>query len=307
MSVLSRLLPGLYKVALLRYNKQTRETYPAMLEEILMTQALSAEEKARLKKQWTELAVKQAQEGQWEEAVSTNKNILNLFPQESDAWNRLGKAHTELGQYADARQAYSQTLKYNPLNGIAKKNLERLVSLQTVPIAAVPASLDRIDPRAFIEETGKTGVTELVNLAPTSVLARVSYGDRVNLQVNGHRLLVQNAAGEVIGQVDPRLANRLIGYIEGGNRYGAAILAVEPSRIRVILREEYQHPSMFGKVSFLSQGGGETLRAYTKVSMLRDDRDDDDELGNDDEYYDGGDDTDEMTEIDFEGGSESEE
>ena len=70
MFVLSRPLPGLYRVALLRYNKQTRETYPAMLEEILMTQALSAEEKARLKKQWTELAVKQAQEGQWEEAVN---------------------------------------------------------------------------------------------------------------------------------------------------------------------------------------------------------------------------------------------
>ncbi|HWS84088.1 MAG TPA: tetratricopeptide repeat protein [Ktedonobacteraceae bacterium] len=274
-----------------------------------MTQALSAEEKARLKKQWTELAVKQAQEGQWEEAVTTNKNILNIFPQESDALNRLGKAYTELGQYANARQAYSQTLKHNPLNSIAKKNLERLDSLQTVPVSATPASLDRIDPRAFIEETGKTGVTELINLAPTAVLARVSYGDRVNLQVNGHRLLVQNAAGEGIGQVEPRLANRLISYIEGGNRYGAAILAVavEQNRIRMIIREEYQHPSMFGKVSFLSRGGGETLRAYTKDSMLRYDREDEDELGSDDEYYDGGDDADEMTEIDFEGGSESEE
>jgi tetratricopeptide (TPR) repeat protein len=278
-----------------------------------MTQALSAEEKARLKKQWTDLAVRQAQEGLWEEAVTTNKNILNIFPQESDALNRLGKAYTELGQYAEARQAYSQTLKYNPFNSIAKKNLERLDSLQTVPVAATPASPDRIDPRAFIEETGKTAVTELINteyLAQPSVLARVSYGDRVNLQVNGHRLLVQNAAGEVIGQVDPRLANRLISYIEGGNRYGAAILAVEQKeqiRIRVIIREEYQHPSMFGKVSFLSQGGGETLRAYTKDSMLRYDREDEDELGSDDEYYDGGDESDEMTEIDFEGGSESEE
>jgi len=280
-----------------------------MLEEILMTQALSAEEKARLKKQWTELAVKQAQEGQWEEAVTTNKNILNIFPQESDALNRLGKAYTELGQYANARQAYSQTLKHNPLNSIAKKNLERLDSLQTVPVTGTPASLDRIDPRAFIEETGKTGVTELINLASAAVLARVSYGDRVNLQVNGHRLLVQNAAGEGIGQVEPRLANRLISYIEGGNRYGAAILAVavEQNRIRMIIREEYQHPSMFGKVSFLSQSGGETLRAYTKDSMLRYDREDEDELGSDDEYYDGGDDADEMTEIDFEGGSESEE
>jgi tetratricopeptide (TPR) repeat protein len=278
-----------------------------MQEENLMTQALSAEEKARLKKQWTELAIRQAQEGQWEEAVITNKNILNLFPQEPDALNRLGKAYTELSQYADARQAYSQTLKHNPLNSIAKKNLERLDSLQTVPVTATPASLDRIDPRAFIEETGKTGVTELITLAPASVLARVSYGDRVNLQVSGHRLLVQNAAGELIGQVDPRLANRLISYIEEGNRYGAAILAVEQNRIRVIIREEYQHPSMFGKVSFLSRGGGETPRAYTKVSMLRDDREDEDELGNDDEYYDGGDDADEMTEIDFESGSESEE
>ncbi len=272
-----------------------------------MTQALSAEEKARLKKQWTELAVKQAQEGQWEAAVSTNNNILNLFPQETDALNRLGKAYTELAQYAQARQAYSQTLKYNPLNSIAKKNLERLDSLQTVPVTAVPAGLDRIDPRAFLEETGKTGVTELINLALTPVLARVSYGDKVNLQVNRHRLLVQNAAGEVIGHVEPRLANRLIGYIEGGNRYGAAILAVEQQRVRVIIREEYQHPSMVGKVSFLSQGSGETLRAYTKDTMLRYDREDDDELGSDDEYYDGGDDTDEMTEIDFEGGSESEE
>jgi tetratricopeptide (TPR) repeat protein len=279
-----------------------------MMEEISMTQTLSVEEKARLKKQWIDLAIKQAQEGQWEEAANTNRNILNLFPQETDALNRLGKALTELGQYADACQAYKQTLKINPLNSIARKNLERLQALQTVSNPVVPTNPDRIDPRAFIEETGKTGVTELINLAPQAVLARVSYGDRVNLQVNGHRLLVQNSAGEVIGQVEPRLANRLIEYIAGGNRYGAAILAIEPRRIRVIIREEYQHPSMFGKVSFLSQGSGETLRAYTKDSMVRFDRDDDDDLGNDDDYYDGGsDEGEDMSEVDFEGGSDHDE
>ncbi|HEY6540318.1 MAG TPA: tetratricopeptide repeat protein, partial [Ktedonobacteraceae bacterium] len=85
-----------------------------------MTQTQSAEEKARLKKQWTDLAIQQAQAGLWEEAVATNKNILNLFPFEPDAYNRLGKAHSELGQFAEARQAYSQTLKYSPKNTIAK-------------------------------------------------------------------------------------------------------------------------------------------------------------------------------------------
>src|SRR6266480_6223786 len=157
MFVLNRLLPGLYKVALLRYNKQTRETYPAMLEEILMTQAQSAEEKARLKKQWTDLAVRQAQEGLWEEAVATNRNILNIFPYEPDAFNRLGKALSELGQYTEARQAYTQTLKYSPKNIIAKKNLDRLAQLEESAVQS-HGGADRIDPRLFIEETGKTGV-----------------------------------------------------------------------------------------------------------------------------------------------------
>ncbi len=41
--------------------------------------------------------------------------------------------------------------------------------------------------------------------------------------------------------------------------------------------------------------------------MLRYDREDEDELGNDDEYYDGGDESDDLTEIDYEGGNELEE
>ncbi len=271
-----------------------------------MTQTQSAEEKERLKKQWTDLAIQQALASQWEEAVNTNKNILNLFPHEPDAYNRLGKAFSELGQYAEARQAYSQTLKYNPNNTIAKKNLDRLSLLQEEPVL-IHTGAERIDPRLFIEETGKTGTTELINIAPASVLAKVGVGDKVQLHVNGHTLLVRNAAGEDIGQIEPRLANRLINFMEGGNRYAAAILAMENGQVRLIIREEYQHPGMFGKVSFPSQGGGDTIRAYIKDSMLRYDRDDEEDLGNEDEYYDGGDEPEEMTEIDFEGSIEAEE
>ena len=271
-----------------------------------MTQTQSAEEKARLKKQWTELAIQQALSSQWEEAVITNKNILNLFPAEPDAYNRLGKAYSELGQYAEARQCYSQTLKYSPDNTIAKKNLERLSQLQEEPVQ-IHAGSERIDPRLFIEETGKTGMTDLINISPSSVLAKVGVGDKVQLYVSGHTLLVRNAAGEDIGQIEPRLANRLINFMEGGNRYAAAILAMENGQVRLIIREEYQHPSMFGKVSFPSQGGGDTIRAYTKESLLRYDREDEEDLSNEDEYYDGGDETEEMSEIEFEGGIEPEE
>lgn len=274
-----------------------------------MTQTQSAEEKARQKKQWTEMAIQQAQAGQWAEAVVTNQNILNVFPFEPDAYNRLGKAYNELGQYAEARQAYSQTLKYSPNNTIAKKNLERLALLtdESAPPPQIHVgAADRIDPRLFIEEPGKTGTTDLDHVQP-GILAKVGVGDRVQLHVNGHTIMVRNSVGEDIGQINPILSNRLIKFMEGGNRYAAAILAIENGIVRLMIREEYQHPSMFGRVSFPSQGGGETIRAYTKDSLLRYDREEEEEAGNEDEYYDGGDDSDEMTEIDFEGGLESEE
>lgn len=271
-----------------------------------MTQAQSAEEKARLKKQWTDLAIKQAQSSQWDEAVLTNKNILQLFPTEAEAYNRLGKAYSELGQYTEARDAYSQTLVYSPKNTIARKNLDRLALLPESAMQVRPA-IGRIDPQLFIEEAGKTGVTELINLIPGSTLAQAAVGDRVQLHVIGHTILVRNGAGEDIGQIEPRLANRLIKFMEGGNRYAAAILAAENTQMRVIIHEEYQHPSMFGQVSFPSHGSGDTIRAYIKDSILRRDHEDEDELSGDDEYYDGGDEGDDMNEIDFDETGESEE
>jgi tetratricopeptide (TPR) repeat protein len=271
-----------------------------------MTQAQSAEEKARLKKQWTDLAIKQAQTSQWEEAVLTNKNILQLFPNEAEAFNRLGKAYSELGQYAEARDAYAQTLLYSPKNTIARKNLDRLALLQESNVQ-VHLGSGRIDPQLFIEETGKTGVTSLINPASVGVLARVAVGDTVQLHVLGHAILVRNSVGEDLGQIEPRLANRLINFMAGGNRYAAAVLATDQGQVRLIIREEYQHPSMFGKVSFPSQGGGETIRAYIKDSILRRDHEDEDEMGSDDEYYDGNDESDEMNEIDFDDSTEPEE
>ena len=264
-----------------------------------MTQALSAEEKARLKKQWTELAIRQALDSLWAEAIETNRSILNLFPNEPEAYNRLGKAYSELGQYEEARRAYGQTLKYSPNNTIAKRQLDRLAQLQEIP-SATHGSAESIDPRLFNEDPGKTGITELLNLAQASILAKVGVGDKAHLHVSGHTLLVRNGAGEDIGQVEPRLANRLIGFMEGGNRYSAGILTIESGLVRIIMREAYQHPSMFGKVSFPSQGSGDMIRAYIKDSMLRYDRDEDEDMLNDDEYFDGGDEPEELTEVDFE-------
>ena len=260
-----------------------------------MTQApYQPEERARMQRQLTDQAINLALQSKWEEAVEVNRQLQSLFPRDLSTLNRLGKALSELGQYPEARQAYSDALEIDPANNIARKNLERLNSMGD-GAAVRRTSHERIDPRLFIEETGKTGFTALVDLAPKSLLVRLTAGDQVYFERDGNVLWVLNAEQERIGRVEPRLATRLITFMEGGNQYAAGITELRAHEVRIIIRETFQHPSQFGKVSFPAQGGGETIRAYTKESLVRH-NDEEDEYNDDGEYVDEGDD-DEMEDL----------
>lgn len=85
-----------------------------------------AEEQGKLGQQLSQEAIELAQYGRWEEAVAVNKDIIERFPADVSAYNRLGKASLELGEYAQAEEAYAKALEIDPLNTIAVKNLQRL-------------------------------------------------------------------------------------------------------------------------------------------------------------------------------------
>jgi tetratricopeptide (TPR) repeat protein len=84
------------------------------------------EEQGKLGQQLSQEAIELAQYGRWEEAVAVNKDIIERFPADVSAYNRLGKASLELGEYSQAEEAYAKALEIDPLNTIAVKNLERL-------------------------------------------------------------------------------------------------------------------------------------------------------------------------------------
>ena len=75
----------------------------------MTTFTASAAERARQKRQLADQAVKLAMQNQWQEAVDVNRQIIDLSPEEGEAWNRLGKAFSELGRYGEARDAYNET------------------------------------------------------------------------------------------------------------------------------------------------------------------------------------------------------
>lgn len=231
------------------------------------------DDKARLRRQATRQAIDLAMQSRWQEAVAVNRSIVESFPTDMDAYNRLGRALTELGEFAEAREAYGRALELDPRNAIARKNLSRL-SLLRVKRQATKAEHRQIAPHLFIEERGKAGIVSLDNPAPREVLARMLAGDQVELRVKGARLVVEDRQGTYLGQVETPHAARLVKLIQGGNKYSAAIASLDGGGVKVAIKEVYQHPSQAGRLSF-SLKETEGFRPYIRSSLLRHEAEDD--------------------------------
>lgn len=220
------------------------------------------EEKTRLRRQSSRQAISLAMEGRWQEAVAANKAIIESFPSDVDAYNRLGRALMELGDYAQAREAYNKSAGLDPYNAIAQRNLTRLSRLGAEAAVGPESGVRKVEPLQFIEEVGRAGVVSLNHLAPPQILAKTVAGERVNLKADGSTLIVENELGEYIGQVEPRHRQRLAKLMEGGNRYSAAVVSATEGAVTVMVREVFQHPSQAGRLSFPPRGT-EGLRTYT--------------------------------------------
>ena len=212
---------------------------------------------SREKQEKSSRAVSLALEGRWDEAAAVNGEMLSRFPKDVETLNRLGKAYLELGRYAEAREAFRNALDISPYNIIASKNLERLAHLQDT--AAPPKVSQKVTPSLFIKESGKSSVIILHRPAPKHVLAKMSAGDRVNLCSQDPRLIVEDLQGDYLGEVQPKLATRLLRLLKGGNQYAGAIASIRQQDVAVALREEYTHPDLSGVCSFPSKGSGESL------------------------------------------------
>jgi tetratricopeptide (TPR) repeat protein len=226
------------------------------------------EEQARIIRQNSRRAIALAMEGRWREAVEANRAILGAYPVDVETLNRLGRAHMELEEYEEARAAYQKALELDPYNSIADKNLKKLVGLEAERDGAKQEADRPVEPRYFIEETGKAGVVRLLNLAPRQVIARVAAGDRVNLTASDGNIVVTDSAGAVLGWVEPRHGQRLARLMTGGNRYTGSVVSATDTNLLVMIRETYQDPSQLGQLSFPSRGV-DNLHPYVSEKLLR--------------------------------------
>lgn len=242
------------------------------------------EDRLRQKRTKSEQAISLAMKNRWDEAAQINREILDIFPNEVDAYNRLGKALTELGRYAEARDAYSQAVKLDPLNGIATKNLQRLGKLATEGSAA-PAPTP-VDPRLFIEESGKTTLTQVTDMRRNEATTKLSAGDQLQLARRGNQVVVCDKAGIDLGRIEPKLEQDLIRLLDLGNQYAVFVTAATDQIVHVIIRETHRSAAMGNRPSFRPTAAQE-VRAYTREGAqrfeLEEDEEEDEELGEEEE------------------------
>jgi hypothetical protein len=237
----------------------------------------------RQKRQLADQAIAQATAAQWADAAATNRKLLELGA-DAEAENRLAKALWELGELGAAREHYQTALALDPTNRIAERNIDRLKMLlvaageKTVPAAEGSKAAVGI----FVEETGKTGFAFLTDLADPRQLAQVNPGDAVELTPESGRLIA-HANGVRIGVVEPRVAARLLKLMADGNKYAAGVTSLGDKDVRIILREIFQDPANYGKVSFPTAAKSTDLRPYTKGTLVREEMELEEDLEDDEE------------------------
>src|SRR5919198_769202 len=214
------------------------------------------EDRVRTKRTKSEQAISLAMKNRWDEAAQVNREILELFPNEVDALNRLGKALTELGRYAEARDAYARAVK--------------------------------LDPRLFIEESGKTTVTQLTDVRRGDATAKVTAGDQLQLERRGNRIVVTDLTGHEIGRIEPKLEQDLIRLLDLANQYSVFATAANEQSVHVIIRETHRSAAMGNRPSFRPSAAAEgAVRAYTREGVLRyeleEEEEEEEELGEEEE------------------------
>ena len=218
-------------------------------------------------------AISLALTGEWERAADVNRAILELFADDVEAMNRLGKALMELARYDEAKQLLEKVVFIAPYNTISKKNLARLTNLEGSPATTKQVRKPTGLPQLFIEESGKSGSTVLRKTASAQTIARIAPSDAANLVAENNTMNVYTRDGEYLGQVEPKLAQRLARLMCGGNKYEAAIIGVKDHGISIIIRETFRHRSQQDVCSFPGKTR-EEHRVYLGESLVRYTRED---------------------------------
>lgn len=196
-------------------------------------------------------AIQTALLGDWKTAIEINKDLLQEDPKDIDALNRLALALTIIGKIKSAKMAYQKVLEIDPLNPIALRNIKQLKGTKASKNGSVDTVNIQINNK-FIEETGKTKVIELLNIAQPNVIATLRTGELINLEIKRLKIFVIKGPKQYVGMLPDDVGKRLIKFIKSGNKYEAYIKGANPHKVSIFIKEVKRSAKYKNQPSFLT-------------------------------------------------------
>lgn len=198
-------------------------------------------------------AIDAALDSRWDEALKINKKIIKLDPQNVDALNRQAKAYLELGKTNLAKKYYSESLKFDPYNPIAIKNLKIIKSFKSKGQVYVSNGHDhtRLSPSLFLQEPGKTKIVNLLKVAEPQKLSQAFCGMRVGMVIKNRKITIVDTNGNYLGVLPDDISHLLLRLFKGGNKYDLFIKSVRVNSLSIIIKEIFRSKRFKNQPSFL--------------------------------------------------------
>ncbi|MCL5438744.1 MAG: hypothetical protein M1268_02010 [Patescibacteria group bacterium] len=200
------------------------------------------------------LAIETALTGDWNAAIGLNQKLLEENPNDIETLNRLAFAFSILGKAKHAKTLYKKVLKLDTKNPIALKNLKRLSCNDCKSnIHAQSPFLAQVD-MMFIEESGKTKMIDLVNVAEAKIISDLMTGEPLNFRIKRSKIFVLDERDRYIGVLPDDIGKRLIKFIKGGNTYEAYVKSTENHKVIIFVKETRLAACFKNQPSFIQSG-----------------------------------------------------
>jgi len=181
-----------------------------------------------LKKQ----AIQTALNGDWQNAIFLNKDLIKENPQDIDALNRLALAYAITGKINLAKTTYLKVVKIDPLNSIALRNLKKIKE----KIIKANSNSNYYINNKFLEEPGRTKVIELVNIAQPKIIEQLRIGQSLNLSIKRLKIFILEDK-QYIGVLPDDIGKRLTKFIKGGCQYEAYTKSASAHKVTIFIKE----------------------------------------------------------------------
>ena len=211
-------------------------------------------------------AIQTAMTGDWKNAISLNKKLLDENPEDIDTLNRLALAYAVSGKPKEAKNTYQRVLDIDPLNPIALKNVKRLKDKTFSEAKNNDGTSLQINYN-FLEETGKTKVIELVNTAQPKIIQTLRTGKFVSLSIKRSKIFVLADDEQYVGVLPDDVGKRLIKLLKSGNKYDAYVKSADIHHVLIFIKETKRSLRYKDTPSFIA--GNEANLAFDKNGKIK--------------------------------------